>query len=79
VGESEITFALPAAARVELRVYDVRGRLVRTLVNEARAEGVHHEGWNGRDEKGRPVASGVYLVRFRAAGVTHTERLLRLR
>lgn len=79
VGESEITFALPAAERVTLRVYDVHGRLVRTLVNESRAAGVYHETWNGRDEAGRDLASGVYLLQFRAGAVAHTQRLLRLR
>lgn len=79
VGESEITFALPSAARAELRIYDVRGRLVRTLVNEPRAAGVYHERWDGRSDDGRAVASGVYLLRFRAAGAEQTQRLLRLR
>lgn len=78
-GESEITFALPQAARAELRVYDVRGRLVRTLVNEPRAAGVYHERWDGRSEDGRTVSGGIYLVQFRAGGVTQTQRLLRLR
>ena len=79
VGQSDITFALPAPGRVTLRLYDVRGRLVRTLVNESRAAGVHHERWDGRDDAGRDLASGVYLLQFRAGGVTRTERLLRLR
>jgi hypothetical protein len=79
VGESEITFALPAAEKVTLRVYDVHGRLVRTLVNESRAAGVHHERWDGRDDAGRDRASGVYLVQFRAGAVTDTERILRLK
>jgi len=52
---------------------------VRTLVNESRAEGVHRERWDGRDERGRDLASGVYLLKFRAGGVTRTERVLRLR
>lgn len=79
VGESEITFALPARARAELRIYDVRGRLTRTLVNETRAAGVYRERWDGRSDDGREVASGVYLLRFRAGGVEQTQRLLRLR
>jgi hypothetical protein len=79
VGESEITFALPAPERVTLRVYDVRGRLVRTLVNEPRGVGVHRATWDGRDDRGRDLASGVYLVQFRAGVVTRTERLLRIR
>lgn len=79
VGESEVTFALPAAEKVTLRVYDVRGRLVRTLVNESRAAGVYHETWNGRDDAGRDLASGVYLLQFRAGAVSQTERVLRLK
>ncbi|HEY7728755.1 MAG TPA: FlgD immunoglobulin-like domain containing protein [Candidatus Eisenbacteria bacterium] len=79
VGESEVAFALPQAARAELRVYDVRGRLVRTLVNGPRPAGVYRERWDGRSDDGRPVATGIYLLRFHAGGVAQTQRLLRLR
>ena len=55
-----IDFALPAAQRVSLKIYDGRGRLVRTLVDGVRAEGPHRAIWDGADDAGRAAASGVY-------------------
>lgn len=54
--------ASPAAARLE--ILDVRGRRVATLVDAALGAGRHTRVWNGRDDAGRPVASGVYVARL---------------
>lgn len=57
-----LAFDLPAdAARVRLRLYDVHGRLVATLVNAPLAAGRHSVTWTGADDRGHPVASGVYV------------------
>ena len=61
-----IGFRLATPARVELSVFDVRGALVKRLVDDTRAAGRHDVTWSGLDEGGREVASGVYLVRLRA-------------
>jgi hypothetical protein len=59
---TRIEFTLPSAARVTLRVYDVAGRLVRTLAaGEAFGAGPNSIAWNGATESGRPAASGVYF------------------
>lgn len=58
-----IGFALPAAARTRIELFDARGRRVRTLAEGHLAAGAHQLRWNGRDGGGRPVAAGVYLVR----------------
>jgi len=63
-----VAFELPAAGRVRLSVYDAQGRLVRTLLDEARAAGRHAAEWDGRGDDGRTLASGVYLCRMEAAG-----------
>ena len=57
-----IGYELPRASRVTLRVVDVRGRLVRTLVDGWRPAGAHRAFWDGRDDSGRAAASGVYLA-----------------
>ena len=49
---------------MSLRIYDARGALVRTLHNEVLSAGVHHSEWNGHDNSGRAVATGVYFVRL---------------
>ncbi len=61
---TEIGFGLPAAARVRLVVYDVLGRRIRTLAEGNYPAGWHRVRWDGRDESGREVASGVYLYRL---------------
>lgn len=57
-----IPFQVDTPSRVRLEVFDVAGRLVRTLVDQVMAPGSHLRVWDGRDEKGSLVESGVYLV-----------------
>ena len=74
-----LSFAVPREGRVRLSIHDVEGRLVRTLVDERRPAGEHGVSWDGRNESGRPVASGVYLSRMEAGEVAVTQRIVRLR
>ena len=66
-------------SRASLRVYDVSGRLVRTLVDGALAAGDHEVLWRGRDDGGREVASGVYLYRLEADGVSESRPMVLVR
>ena len=68
-----ITFAFETQDRVSLAIYDVMGRRVRTLVRKALPPGQHSIRWDGLDEQGRAVASGVYLAHL----VTPTSRQVR--
>lgn len=63
---TEISFELPERIPVRLQVFDLRGRLVRTLVDGPREAGVQRVTWDGRDARGARVASGVYLYRIQA-------------
>jgi hypothetical protein len=75
-----IRFDLAAGAAVDLRVFDVRGRLVRTLETAAPyAQGRHTLLWDGRDDGGRAVASGVYMVEMTADGTRDTQRVMMLK
>jgi hypothetical protein len=56
-----IRYAVPTQSYVTIRVYDVLGRLVRTLVSQSLKAGFHSVTWDGRDENGHPLSSGVYL------------------
>jgi hypothetical protein len=58
---TKIPFTLDRSARVELRVFDVRGALVATIHDGTMQPGNHSIEWSGRDDRGRPVASGIYL------------------
>jgi hypothetical protein len=75
-----IRFGVAKAGPVTLRIYNVRGQLVRTLVDDVRQPGVEHMvTWNGRDDRGRSVASGVYFVRLEASRFTQTRKMVLLR
>jgi hypothetical protein len=74
-----IRFALPRAVRAELAVFDVTGRKVRSLVSGQLPAGTREVRWDGRDDFGRTVSSGVYLSRLRAGDVTATGRMLFLK
>lgn len=64
----------------DLAVYDVRGQLVRGLFHGPASDGAKVVGWNGRDERGAPVAAGVYFVALRVDGrPARTERVVVVR
>ena len=64
---------------VFLDIFDVMGRQVRSLVAGRQDVGQQSIGWDGRDDGGRRLASGVYVVRLRAAGYTQTQRMVLIR
>lgn len=68
-------FDLPEAGPVHLGIYDVRGRLVRTLVEGSLPAGSHQATWDGRESAGRAVSSGIYFARLEAAGKVETVRM----
>lgn len=72
---TEISFTLPSRGHVKVALYDVRGRLVRTLVDGHMEAGQHSVRWMGRDNHGRKQASGVYLALFESGVVRMTRRL----
>lgn len=78
-GGTSLRFALPHRAPMTLAVYDVSGRLVKTLVNGVREAGEQAILWDGRGGDGRPAAAGIYLVRFRTTGHETTRRISLLR
>ena len=67
-GSTEIRFRLNETAPVRLRVFDAAGRVVRTLVDEVRGAGGHQLVWDGRDDSGRAVGSGVYFYELAVPG-----------
>ncbi len=74
-----IALDLPRAGEVSLRLYDIRGRLVRTLHDGQLAEGRHELVWFGDDDTGRALASGVYFYEVRAAGEERIGKLALVR
>ncbi len=77
--EPHIYYQLPAASIVSLKVYDIHGRLVRTLVEGYQTFGYHTIVWDSRDNRGKAVASGVYLYIMAAGEFREARRMVLLR
>jgi len=81
--ETVIRFSIPArvaaGTSVQLRIYNMLGELVRTLVDQPMLPGRYTARWNGRDERSVPVAAGVYIYRIVAGDYSATKRMLLLK
>jgi hypothetical protein len=81
--ETIIRFGIPAhvaaGTPVKLQIYNTLGELVRTLVDQTMLPGRYTARWNGRDERGVPVAAGVYIYRLVAGNYSATKRMLFLK
>ena len=64
--QTTINFHIPKAAHVEVSVFDLMGTQVAKLVDQELETGCYNTSWNGRDESGRTVSSGVYMYKIDA-------------
>ena len=74
--ETTISYELKDAGNVRLDVYNAKGQLVRSLVNTNQAAGRYKVVFNGRDDMGNPLASGLYLYRFSAGTFSSTRKMM---
>lgn len=74
-----INYQLPEAGEVQLVIYNLLGQEVRTLVREAMDAGFHSIVWDGMDEYGKQVASGIYIYRLSATNFTQVRRMMLLK
>ena len=75
-----IRYRIAERGHVSLRIFNASGQLVRTLVDEVRAPGVEHSvTWNGVNDAGQPVASGVYFCRLVTTNYTQTRKMILLK
>jgi hypothetical protein len=74
-----ISFTLPSREHVTVSIYDANGRLVRTLVDESRDYGTHDVTWDGRDDAGTTVGSGVYFYRLSAGKFSESKKMVMLK
>ena len=78
--ETTIEFYLPRVSLVRLDIFDLLGQKVRALVNRSFSTGLKEVKWNGRDDAGQPVASGVYVYRLKAGNrFVQSRKMLLLR
>ncbi|MBW6514014.1 MAG: T9SS type A sorting domain-containing protein [Candidatus Syntrophosphaera sp.] len=74
--ETSVSFALKEPAPVKIDIYDHKGRKVKTLVEQDFTSGRHSVVWNGRDEGGKPVASGVYFYKMTTGKYSSTRKMV---
>jgi Zn-dependent metalloprotease len=75
---TRMRYTLPVAGRVTLSVYDLEGRSIRNLVTGEQTAGPHSSVWDGRDQTGRPVASGPYFLRLSQNGGGISQAVVRI-
>ncbi len=73
---TEIRYSLPVTSRINLAVYDISGKLVKTLVNGTENLGFHRTVWNGVDASGKRQSSGLYFIRLETKNYTTTQKLI---
>jgi len=76
---TRISYSLPQDCDVRLNIYNVLGQRVKRLVNERKKAGYHYAIWDGRDEKGRQVGSGIYFSSIEAGDFKSTKKMVLIR
>jgi flagellar hook assembly protein FlgD len=71
-----ISYTVGAPGKVMLRVFDVTGRVIRTLVDETQATGRHAVIWDGSSDRGEKVASGVFFYQLEAPGFKGAKKIV---
>jgi len=74
--ETAIRFSTREAGPVRISIYNLKGQIVKTLVNTDMAAGSHRVIWNGKDESGRSVSSGIYMYRMETPGYSKTLKMM---
>lgn len=77
--QNQISYALPQDCDVKLTIYNLLGQSVRILVDEHQMAGYKKIFWDGKDEQGRDVASGVYFYKIHAGDFVQTKKMLLLK
>jgi hypothetical protein len=71
-----IAYSLPTTGDTTLRIYNTRGQVVKTLVREPMDAGNHSVTWDGTDDSGNPVGSGVYLYRLQRGSLSSMNKCI---
>ena len=74
--DTNISFSMPETAPVSLKIFNLKGQVVKTLVSGIMAQGQHRVSWNGLDDSGQYVASGMYFYRLEYDGKTLTRKMV---
>ena len=77
--KTAIRYSIPKDSKVELKVYNIKGQLVKTLVNEKQKRGHYTVIWDGGNDKGKEVSSGVYFYRIKANKKTIVKKMVTIK
>ena len=77
--EPEIPFRIPEGSDVVLKIFNIRGQLVRTLIQADYAPGFHSIRWDGKDNFGNVISSGTYIYHFKAGTFTQVKKMSLIR
>ena len=77
--QTQIAYQLPQSGLVLLKIYNIRGELVRTLVNEYKPAGYHTVSWDGKNGDGVAVSSGIYFYRLSSESFSATRKMVMLK
>jgi hypothetical protein len=78
-GAAAIAYQLPANLPVSLKIYNLAGQMIRTVDQGSRPVGRHSVSWDGRDERGQKVRSGIYFYRLQTPGFSATRKITVIR
>ena len=74
--QTQIVYDLPAEGPAHLTIYDVQGRLIRTLVDSHEISGRKTVSWDGRDTAGQEVPSGLYIYRLKTSSSENMKKMI---
>jgi flagellar hook assembly protein FlgD len=76
---TKFAWSMPSPERVIVKIFDVRGHLVRTIIDEQLQSGRHEVIWNGKNRSEQPVAAGVYFAAISVGNNKTVQKVVRLR
>ena len=71
-----ISFSLPQSTKISFIIFDVNGRLIKTLADAEMQAGTHQLTWNASDEKGNAVVAGMYVLKMHAGNYVETKKIV---
>ena len=77
--ETTISFSIPQDSKVELSIYNIKGQKVKILAKRDFEKGIHKVIWNGKDENGKPISSGIYFYKIKVKDKMISKKMLLLK
>jgi hypothetical protein len=77
--QTVIEYNLNCPSELSIKIYNIKGQLVKTLINGHREKGSHQISWDGKDEKGKKTSSGIYFYQLKAKDYIETKKMVKLR